>query len=116
MRVYGNKQAPTLEWFQGIVSEIAKLQQTSMLDDFELELQIQQAPADGHADPRKLPRPIKTKNVPVVGDNPRAVLENQIAFWESAADKWQSISSPYNAQECRIAAYALRLALDTMVK
>lgn len=95
MRIFNNQLRPTLDWFQGVVSELEKVKQTEMFDVFELEMMVQQAPAAGDTpNPKKLPRPMKTK-APTIGGTPAEILRFQLAFWRTASEGWKSLNSTW---------------------
>lgn len=117
VRKYQECPSPSLPWFRKVCGELSAQQaQGDMFGDalfaaasFDATQTVQKVEWTAPADPRK-------DKAPVVGASHRELIENQVAFWLAAADKWDRYGKSAQRDRCLSAAKALQDVLAFMPK
>lgn len=100
---------PVPGWFRKVCGDLLRKQaQTSMFSE-----PLFVAVPGVASEPERIidpPHP-STSKPPMIGKTPREIVQNQAAFWNTAASAWAEIGKPFKRQECEAAAQALQLVL-----
>ncbi len=102
---------PTPGWFRTIVQELKEKQDQGILFKGPLFDGTMDTP-DIQKKPVLEPPHPSTTRPPRVGRNMKEILENQMKFWQEAAEAWKVLGKPFKKQECESAAQALGLAIN----
>jgi ParB/RepB/Spo0J family partition protein len=104
---------PTPAWFRTVVAELLEKQSTvSLFDSSPLfsgePMQVSRSQVvDQPATPA-------TSQAPVSGSTPKEVVQNQIAFWQNAAARWDAMGKNFKRGECEAAVAALTPLLSIL--
>jgi len=99
-----DNQKATPGWFRGIVGELQAQQNQGVLfngplfGDAEPEAEKVLAPDPPHP---------ATTIPPKRGKSIKAIIRNQMEYWEQAAEQWGAMGKPFKKQECIAAALAI---------
>lgn len=121
-----NRQAIALKWLNecpaptiaGLRKECVRLAeaqaQTGLFDNCLFSPDQFQGKVKKQEFKQTLPADPKTDKAPMTGKTYRAMIENQIAFWREAADKWDRYGKTTQRDRCLAAADALAPLLAVM--
>jgi len=114
IRKLRDNTSPTPAWFRRVCGELFQQQAQATLFDAPLfggQISVNDQPTEVPADP---PLP-STTIPPTSGNKPHEVLNNQINFWQQAAEAWNALGKNFKRDQCTAAALALKSALAYIV-
>jgi hypothetical protein len=107
--------APSVAWLRGRCSELGQAQAQSDMFDSVLFSAAEFAGVTRKAEfEQRLPADPRKDKAPQDGDTYRAILENQIAFWKTAAAGWDGYGKAAPRDRCLAAMSALQSIVDLM--
>lgn len=104
--------APTLVWFRRECGQLEQQQATGAFDD---SLFFAPVATTGEA-PAKMalpPTPTDSK-APAKGQTPAEIIRSQIAYWQTAADRWSDLGRQSQAAQCLATIIGLQAALEAL--
>jgi hypothetical protein len=96
---------PTPAWLRNIVSELKTEQDQEEL--FDLDSLTVQEIENREAQEIEQPALPSTTTPPTTGSSTDEIIQNQITFWQEAAQEWDHLGKSFKRQECQAAIDAL---------
>lgn len=100
---------PTLCWFRRQCANLAGEQQQQTMEGLDSSFFV--LPEEPAAPARRATPPEPGRTVPpAVDGSPTQILAHQVAFWQRAADEWDTLGRAHKRNQCLAAAAALTAA------